>query len=591
VRMCNQTQLGHARRLLNLLLGLLVFPLCSASATQSVAFGWDPSADVNAVGYNIYFGTASHIYTNKVPVGNVTAAAVGGLLEGATYYFAATTYDTLNLESSFCDEIAYTIPYAPTNQPPAIIFLSGTNQADAGANPTFAVIATGTGPLAYQWLFNNNRLASATDTMLALTNISAAQAGEYVVIVTNAFGSATSAPVVLTVNVTTPPLNLPPTITSLLATNAAQLGQNLNFSVRALGTGALAYQWLFNGSNLVAATDSILALNNVTAAQSGIYRVVVINNFGTVTSAPVTLVITLATALLTPVAPVNGQFALSLVGQPGYQYLVQASTNLATWVAIATNISPFNLVDADTSRFQQRFYRSYLLGLPATNFVNDVTSGLIARYALAANGNDSQGGNHLTLAGFPNFSAGAVNWNGAVPTLGYSAPRQWPQAGVTVSAWINLTDPSANYIVAACYGDSSGQLSQAYLQFSTQNGGLNARIVQHIDTDYIGRVTPANLTAGWHFVALTWAGGTASSSIKIYLDGVAVDSADANRGTFTAAYAGADLPFTVGAQFSDGWGISGKFYGSQKGVRMYDHALAPAEINSLYYNGTSVGYF
>jgi len=59
--------------------------------------------------------------------------------------------------------------------------------------------------------------------------------------------------------------------------------------------------------------------------------------------------------VLAPVAPVNGQFALSIVGQPGYQYVVQASTNLVNWISIATNISPFNFVDSDMSRFQQRF--------------------------------------------------------------------------------------------------------------------------------------------------------------------------------------------------------------------------------------------
>lgn len=653
-----------AGKILICLLGLFLLPMNPLSAAQSVTFGWDPSPDANAVGYNIYFGTSSHIYTNKVSVGNVTTAAVGGLVEGVTYYFAATTYDTLNLESSFCDEIAYTVPESPTNQPPAITTLQATNQADAGASFDFVVTATGTGPLAYQWQFNGSNLLSATNSVLSFSPVVAAQAGDYLVIVANIFGSITSAPVNLAVYETAPiltllpavndhfamnvsgrpsyhyivqastnlvnwvsigtntspfdfvdtdssiytsrfyraylpapgsilatPTNIPPSIASMLATNVATLGQNLNFSVTAAGTGPLAYQWMFNGTNIIAATNAILSLNNVTTVQSGNYSVVVTNNFGSITSATVNLVISLAVAVITPVSSINGQFGLSIVGQPGYQYVVQASTNLVNWVSIATNISPFEFVDADTSRFQQRFYRTYFLGLPVTNLVNDVTDGLVAYYPLAANGNDSQSGNNLTLAGFPGFSAGAVNWNGAVPTLGYSAPRQWPQAGVTVSAWINMADPSANYIVAACYGDSSGQLQQAYMQFFTQNGRLNARIVQHVDADYIGRVTPANLTTGWHFAAFTWTGGTDSGSIKIYLDGVPVDNADANGGNFTGVYSGADLPFTVGAQFSDGWGISGKFFGSQKGVRMYDHALTPEDIHQLHNNGTSGGNF
>ena len=660
----SNTCLGPFKKTLVLITALLL-SLATAQATQNVSFGWDASTDATAVGYNIYYGTSSHIYTNKVSVGNVTTAMVGGLVEGVTYYFAATTYDTLNLESSFCDEVTYAVPALPTNQAPVITAFQATNQADLGANLVYSVTAFGTGPLVYQWLFNGSNILSQTNSVLSFTNISSKYGGTYQAVATNAFGSTTSALVNLTVFITTPiltvlppvgghfalnvtgrpgysyvvqastnlvdwicigtnlapfdfadanssqfskrfyrayltgtssiqnpPTNMPPLIASLLATNAATVGQNLNFSVGAVGTGLLHYQWMFNGSNMVSATNSILSLVNVTSVQAGTYAVIVTNNFGSATSAPVNLSVGFAVALLTPAAPINGQFALSIAGQPGYQYVVQASTNLVDWVSLTTNISPFNFVDRDAGRFQQRFYRTYFLGLPsATNLANDITNGMTAYDPLASNGNDLQNGNNLTLAGFPSFSAGAVHWNSAVPTLGYSAPRQWPQSGITVSAWINLDDPSANHTVGACYGDSSGQLQQAYMQFFTQNGGLNARIIQNIDVDYIGRTTPATLTTGWHFVSFTWSGGNTSESIKIYLDGVQVDNNDASGGNFTEVYAGANLPFTVGAQFSDGWGISGKFSGNQKGVRMYDRPLPPAEIGTLFQNGTAYGNF
>jgi len=87
----------------------------------------------------------------------------------------------------------------PTNQPPVITALQATNQADEGANLSFSVTATGNGPLAYQWQFNGSNLVSATDSILSFTNISTSKTGAYLVIVTNSFGSATSAPVNLTV--------------------------------------------------------------------------------------------------------------------------------------------------------------------------------------------------------------------------------------------------------------------------------------------------------------------------------------------------------------------------------------------------------
>ena len=70
-----------------------------------------------------------------------------------------------------------------------------------------------------------------------------------------------------------------------------------------------------------------------------------------------------AQATLTAVAPVAGQFSFQLAGNPGQIYLVQASTNLRDWVAVATNTAPFVFVDPNTARFAQRFYRT----VPATN--------------------------------------------------------------------------------------------------------------------------------------------------------------------------------------------------------------------------------
>jgi hypothetical protein len=217
----------------------------------------------------------------------------------------------------------------------------------------------------------------------------------------------------------------------------------------------------------------------------------------------------------------------------------------------------------------------------------DITNGLVVYYPLAVNGNDFLGGNNLTLVGSPIFSSAAVNWNGAVPTVGYSSPQQWPQTGLTVSAWIDLANPTINSTIAACYGSYTNTVGTAYLQFYTWSGTLNARIIQDRDVNYIGRTTPASLAGGWHFVAATWNGGTQSSSVQIYLDGVQVDNSNNQSGTFTNVYPGSDVPLSVGAQLGAGFPVSAKFYGSQEQVRMYNRALSGSEINTLYTNEIS----
>jgi hypothetical protein len=61
-----------------------------------------------------------------------------------------------------------------------------------GGSATFEISAGGTGPLGYQWLFEGGMIASATGSVLALTNVQLSQAGNYSVIVTNIANAVTS---------------------------------------------------------------------------------------------------------------------------------------------------------------------------------------------------------------------------------------------------------------------------------------------------------------------------------------------------------------------------------------------------------------
>ena len=79
----------------------------------------------------------------------MTAATISGLVEGQTYYFAATTYDVLNRESVFSDEIAYTVPLPVTNPPPVITQMPTTIRGSVGQTMTCSISATGDGPLVY----------------------------------------------------------------------------------------------------------------------------------------------------------------------------------------------------------------------------------------------------------------------------------------------------------------------------------------------------------------------------------------------------------------------------------------------------------
>jgi hypothetical protein len=81
-----------------------------ATAGMTVPLAWNASTDPTVVGYNLYYGTSPDSLTNVVSVGDVTSAAISGLTEGVTYYFAANAYNAADQESPLSNEVAYTIP-------------------------------------------------------------------------------------------------------------------------------------------------------------------------------------------------------------------------------------------------------------------------------------------------------------------------------------------------------------------------------------------------------------------------------------------------------------------------------------------------
>lgn len=71
--------------------------------------------------------------------------------------------------------------------------------ARAGTNITFTAWGTGTKPFHYRWRFNGAEIPGATSPNLVLTNLSAAHAGGYSVLVSNLVGVVTSTVATLTI--------------------------------------------------------------------------------------------------------------------------------------------------------------------------------------------------------------------------------------------------------------------------------------------------------------------------------------------------------------------------------------------------------
>ena len=81
-------------------------------ADQNVTLAWAPSISTDVVGYRIYYGTTSGDYTGLFDIGNTNAVTISRLVDGVTYYFAATSIDGAGNESPFSNEAVYTVPTA-----------------------------------------------------------------------------------------------------------------------------------------------------------------------------------------------------------------------------------------------------------------------------------------------------------------------------------------------------------------------------------------------------------------------------------------------------------------------------------------------
>ena len=71
-----------------LLLSLFAFAVRTNGA-ESVTLTWVPNPEPDIAGYRLYYGTTAHSYRQYVDT-SATKTAVSNLIEGTTYFFAAT---------------------------------------------------------------------------------------------------------------------------------------------------------------------------------------------------------------------------------------------------------------------------------------------------------------------------------------------------------------------------------------------------------------------------------------------------------------------------------------------------------------------
>jgi cyclophilin family peptidyl-prolyl cis-trans isomerase len=180
-----------------------------------------------------------------------------------------------------------------------LIFTQPTNLVvSPTANTSFFVGASPTSGMSFYWYRDGVRVGPNAAT-LPITNAAPADRGSYFVVISNAYGIATSQVATLTFN------SLALQIVTQPSSVTVTEGQNINFNVVVTGFPAITYQWYFANAPLPGQTTNLLSLTNITTAHVGTYHVVITNGYLALTSAPAILALSPAASPQITLQPTN----------------------------------------------------------------------------------------------------------------------------------------------------------------------------------------------------------------------------------------------------------------------------------------------
>ncbi len=337
----------------------------------------------------------------------------------------------------------------PLSTPPAITTQPISQTVTPGATATFSVVATGAAPLAYQWRKGTTAIAGATTATLSIAAAAVSDNGTYTVVVSNAFGSVTSAGATLTVDSGA----VAPSITVQPVARTSNIGGNITFTVVAAGTGPLTYQWKKDGVAIGGATSATLTLVNVQGYDSGDYSVTVTGVAGSVTSNAATLTV------------------------PASR-LINVSVRSAAGTGEQTLIVGFAVGGTGTKQLLLRAVGPGLTPFGVTGTLADPQLKLFNAAGVQTNLNDDWGGGAVLADGFA--AVGAF----ALPANSKDSALLVPLATATYTAQVSTTSGTGVALLEAYDSDSASATSRLInISARTQVGtGANVLLVGFVIT-------------------------------------------------------------------------------------------------------------
>jgi hypothetical protein len=262
-----------------------------------------------------------------------------------TYYFRAYVNVTTNLSNA-------TLAASTMVDDGAAIYINGNPvqriRLNAGAtyNSTATGSPSGGDAVLETWSWSGTNLIVGTNVIAAEVHQDSATSSDIV------WGMSLVANIIVA--------NVPPIITNQPVSQIVAPGANATFSVGAYGTPTLTYQWRSNGLNILGARSATYTITNVQRAQVGFYSVVIRNAYDVNISDSAALGLALPPELSGKPVVSGGQFQMTLYGNPGVNYVLEASSNLTAWSPLV-QFTNFNgqaaFSDPETTNRLRRFFR------------------------------------------------------------------------------------------------------------------------------------------------------------------------------------------------------------------------------------------
>jgi len=309
----------------------------------------------------------------------------------------------------------------------------------------------------------------------------------------------------------------PPVIVTQPHSQTNAVGATITFTVGASGSGTLACQWQFNGTNIAGATANPFVLVNAQLTNNGNYSVIVTNLFGSVTSSNAVLLLTNAPPAITTqpqsqsiLAGQTATFSVAATGTPplNYQWFF-SGTNIA-----GATTNPFTLANVQLTNAGN-------YSVVITNLAGSVTSSAASLTVLFTNpvvfaqwnfNSITPDGNTTTGTTAPSVGSGTASMVGGVTANGTgfaTGDTTLDPAGSTDnSAWNTTNYPASgnNKTAGAQFAVSTAgiqNLTVSWSQRSSNTGGKYFRLQYSTNSGASFADFPVAVTVTTVFTAFT----------------------------------------------------------------------------------------